>query len=324
MYHLNAFSSHSYTNGTLPVFTPSHIHVVLSGISSSTSLASWIVLLLPQLIEQWRLKSSEGISAGFITIWFIGDIANLIGSLWADLLPGVVLLALWFCVADGLLISSYLYYRPSGTGPWPWSSTHSDSERARINKHRSSSAASDPTQPLLDRRNSASRRKSSLRPQRRDSLTSIVIAQSSSGTVLTQYVLPLLFVFAAGVFGFLFSSNEENSPQPVHEIIGLGPQLLGYMSAVLYLGARLPQLYQNYKRRSVYGLSLLFFIFSMLGNITYSGGILWYRSDREYLELYLPWLLGSLGTIFEDCAILLQFYLYADDSRGDESAILED
>ena len=56
----------------------------------STSLACWIVLLMPQLIEQWRLKSAEGIAIGFITIWFMGDIFNLIGALWAKLLPEVI------------------------------------------------------------------------------------------------------------------------------------------------------------------------------------------------------------------------------------------
>lgn len=298
----------------MPVVTPSHLRVVLSGISSSTSLACWIVILLPQLIEQWKLKSSEGISAGFIAIWFLGDVSNLIGSLWAGLLPGVILLALWFCVADGLLISSYLYYRPGTFGTGGIGGAH---------KHRSSSVASDPTQPLLDRRNSASRRKSSLRP-RRDSLTSIVIAPQSSGTVLTQYVLPLLFVFAAGVAGFLFSSKEENTPEPIKDEVGLGPQILGYFSAILYLGARLPQIYQNHQKRSVYGLSLLFFIFSMMANITYSGGILFYRTDAKYIKMYLPWLIGSLGTIFEDLIILLQFYLYGGENKEDESAILED
>lgn len=293
-------------NATEPVVSPSHLHVVLSGISSSTSLASWIVLLLPQLIEQWKLKSSEGISVGFITIWFVGDIANLIGSIWAGLLPGVIMLALWFCIADGLLISSYLYYRPRYEEPH-WRS------------HRSSSVPDDPNQPLLDRRNSAVRRKSSRR--RRDSLASIVIAPYSGGTIMTQYILPLLFVVAAGVFGYLFSNKEENSPRPIHEHIGRVPQLLGYLSAVLYLGARLPQIYQNYQKKSVYGLSLLFFIFSMLGNITYSGGILFYRCDRNYIMLYLPWLIGSLGTVFEDLTILLQFYLYS--ASRDEEAILD-
>ena len=299
-------------NSTLPVAEPSHIRIVLSGISSSTSLACWIVLLLPQLIEQWKLKSSEGISAGFITIWFIGDVANLVGSFWAGLLPGVILLAVWFCLTDGLLIFSYLYYR-HGHNLWKY-------QRGLNHKHRSSSVADDPTQPLLDRRNSASRRKPSR--ARRDSLTSIVVAPSSYGTVFSQYVFPLLTVICAGAVGYLFSSKEENAPQLGNGHIGTGPQLLGYLSAILYLGARLPQIYQNHQKQSVYGLSLLFFIFSVLGNLTYAGGILFYRSDPHYIRLYLPWLLGSLGTVFEDSAILIQFYMFRE-TMSEDSAILD-
>lgn len=297
--------------------SPSHLNVVLSGVSSSTSLAAWIVLLLPQLVEQWRLKSSEGVSVGFIAVWFIGDVANLIGSLWASLLPGVIMLAAWFCTADALLIASYLYYRPRAEYDW--------TEDGYWRKRRRSTEPEDPTQPLLDRRNSAvRRRKSSFYPCRRDSLSSIVIAPYSGGNKLTQYIWPLLFVLMAAVFGFLFSNKEEHSPNFDHGTISLGPQILGYVSTLCYLGARLPQVYQNYKKKSVYGLSLLFFIFSMLGNITYAGGILFYRLDSQYIKLYLPWLIGSLGTIFEDCAIFIQFYIYSNDSdMDDEEAIFD-
>lgn len=314
---VNLLSTFIANNATEPSFTPSHIRAALSGVSSSTSLACWIVLLLPQLIEQWKLKSSEGLSIGFILIWFIGDLANLFGSLWADLLPGVVLLAVWFCIADGLLISSYLYYKNSG------SKTHEISERTHTSAI-GSTTENDPTQPLL-RRNSSSRRKSSLARRRRDSLSSIVKdTSSSSKSIFTQYVLPVVFVIAAGVIGYLFSSSQEPDT-PADNDIGTGPALLGYLSAVLYLGARLPQIYQNHKKRSVYGLSLLFFLFSMLGNVTYAGGILLYRSDSRYVIRYLPWLLGSLGTVFEDLIILLQFYVYntVDSQVGDENAILE-
>lgn len=319
-------------NTTVPaVPTPSHLRVALSGISSSTSLACWIVLLLPQLIEQWKLKSSEGISIGFISIWFLGDAANLVGSVWAGLLPGVILLAVWFCVADGLLIGSYLYYR---NAPTPNGHAHHHQR-----KHSSGTAtaagpaagaeasesANDETQPLLNGSAAPPRRKSSHR-RRRDSLASIMtIPATTSSSVFTQYVLPVLFVISAGVVGYLFSSDNGDQTPPSDDdgAISGGPQFLGYLSAILYLGARLPQIYQNHQKRSVYGLSLLFFLFSMLGNLTYSGGILFYRSDSRYVMKYMPWLLGSLGTIFEDVAIILQFFIYNRAGATHDSAIAE-
>lgn len=304
--------------GNATLTTP--LRETLAGISSSTSLACWIVLLLPQLIEQWRLKSSEGISIGFILIWFTGDIANLTGALWAGLLPGVILLAVWFCIADGLLISSYLYYSNRA------SNKHHHHHHTGNDSH---VEANNETQPLLadgttssapsgTKRKSSSRRKS----HRRDSLASLVAPDSVN--IWTSYVLPLVFVLLAGFVGYFFSNhgnNSEQQPPAVDEPMKSGPALLGYLSAVLYLGARLPQIYQNHKKRSVHGLSLLFFLFSVFGNITYAGGILLYRSDAEYIWNYLPWLLGSLGTVFEDFVIFLQFYIYSNHQEG--SAIIE-
>lgn len=114
-------------------------------------------------------------------------------------------------------------------------------------------------------------------------------------------------------------NNDDNSSKVVTEI-------LGYVSAVLYLGARIPQIVQNYRKRSVYGLSLLFFLFSIMGNLSYSGGILFLRSDWEYIRKYLPWLLGSLGTVFEDLIIIAQFWIYGPYMGGvdNESAIVEE
>jgi hypothetical protein len=68
----------------------------LSGISGSISLAAWVFLLvilpfskaekyadfpkLPQLVENYKQGSAEGISLLFLAVWFIGDLANLFGK----------------------------------------------------------------------------------------------------------------------------------------------------------------------------------------------------------------------------------------------------
>lgn len=252
--------------------------------STNDRLACWIVLLMPQLIEQWRLKSADGIAIGFITIWFAGDAFNLIGSIWAGLLPEVVFLAVWFCLADFMMIFSYFYY----THIYPKHKHH---------KRRSVDAAEQAEdQPLLRRRSST--------------LTDIALEPQGHG-IVAKFLLPILFVVGAGFVGFFLSGSKEGEDAPDAEI-QLGPQIMGYLSAVLYLGARIPQIIQNHKRKSVHGLSLLFFLFSTLGNITYAGQILFYRTDSQYIILNLSWLLGSLGTIFEDSFIFLQFYMYKD------------
>lgn len=243
------------------------------------------------------MKSAEGIAIGFISIWFLGDVFNLVGSIWAGLLPEVVFLAVWFCVADFLMITSYIYYT------YVFPKHHPN----HIKRPSQGGTPNHENEPLLERR-------------RRSSTLTDIALEPEEHSVFYKYVLPILFVIGAGLAGFFLSGSlgtGDDAPQPPVDDsppnIELGPQIIGYISAALYLGARIPQIIQNHKRKSVQGLSLLFFLFSTCGNLFYAGQILFYRSDSQYILLNLSWLLGSLGTIFEDSFIFLQFYLYKDN-----------
>ncbi|CAK9439675.1 uncharacterized protein LODBEIA_P37750 [Lodderomyces beijingensis] len=301
----------------LSTMAASSVRRQISGVMGSTSLACWIVLLMPQLIEQWRLKSAEGIAIGFISIWFLGDLFNLVGAIWARLLPEVIFLAVWFCIADSLMIASYIYY----TKIYRPKSKHHHHHHHHHHQEGESAREVIETEvtPLVPKRS------------RRSSTLTDIALEPEQHSVFVKYVLPIIFVVGAGALGFLLSGGDSQpsnpdhpsaptQPQPPKDSIQLGPQIMGYCSALLYLGARIPQIVQNYKRKSVYGLSLLFFLFSTLGNLTYAGQILFYRNDWQYVILNMSWLLGSLGTIFEDSVIFIQFYMYRDNSVVDEGA----
>lgn len=62
------------------------------------------------------------------------------------------------------------------------------------------------------------------------------------------------------------------------------------------------------------GLSLLFFILSLMGNATYGAGILCHSTEKQYFMTNLPWLIGSLGTMVEDAIIFAQFHIYSSSS----------
>lgn len=337
-----------------------HVRAVLARMAGSSSLACWIVLLMPQLIEQWRVKSSDGIAIGFLSIWILGDITNLAGAVWGGLRAEVVLLALWYCFADSLIMASYFYYKNYNKRKHRHHHHHHHQNQAEghtrspewqisssstvVGSGDISSRPTD-TRPLLDRRESSLHNASySCTPepgmgqlsnqnnkktnkhhhhhhhhhhkrQRRDSLSSMV-AEASSHTSLWQQVgFPIIFVVAAGILGYVFSSAQDPNDidSPTDGETSLGPQILGYASAILYLTARIPQILQNHRRRSVEGLSFVFFVFSLLGNITYAAGILIYRTDAKWIKLYFSWLLGSLGTIFEDAIIFMQFHIYKNN-----------
>lgn len=68
---------------------------------------------------------------------------------------------------------------------------------------------------------------------------------------------------------------------------------------------------KNYREKSCEGLALLFFLLSLTGNLTYGLSVFSYSQEPEYLIKTIPWLLGSLGTIVEDCIIFAQFHIYS-------------
>jgi hypothetical protein len=48
------------------------------------------------------------------------------------------------------------------------------------------------------------------------------------------------------------------------------PQIMGWSSAVLYIGSRVPQLLKNYYNQSTEGLSIGMFLCAVMGNIFYT------------------------------------------------------
>ncbi|KAI9754251.1 MAG: hypothetical protein M4579_004782 [Chaenotheca gracillima] len=315
-------------------------HEALSGVAGSISLAAWIFLLVPQLIENYKQGSAEGISLAFLAVWFIGDVANLFGAIWAGLVPTVIALAIYFCFSDLVLILQCLYYNFINS-------------RRRDDRRKHSTASTqtgvedeDPEdQPLLARTNSGSmglpgshsrRRSSASRaPTHRDSLTSslpdIMEEKESRAKEWTKNGLCIVLICIVGAAGWAIAWKTgvwRPSPEHMDDDSGVneavGAQVLGYLSAVCYLGARIPQIAKNYRERSCDGLSLLFFILSLMGNATYGAGILFHSLQRDYLLTNLPWLIGSLGTMVEDVVIFVQFRIYSTDNTDnntDETAV---
>ncbi|KAJ5162943.1 uncharacterized protein N7500_004773 [Penicillium coprophilum] len=292
-----------------------------SGLFGSVSMTCWFFLLVPQLIENYRNGNAEAISLLFISVWLIGDIANLVGGLLAGLVPVIVAIAVYFCIADGVLIAQCVYYKARNSRPEPF------------HRRRSSTETPDPTTPLLGRRfsdslaSSESRRRSSGSLRRyqaggrresevEDTLAKIVEENDYGRKAWVKNFTSVVGIFLIGIVGWTMAWQTGMwAPAPLDNKNGseeaIGGLVLGYFSAVCYLGARLPQIYKNYSEKSCEGLSLLFFILSLLGNLTYGAGILCHSTEKEYFLTNLPWLIGSLGTMVEDVIIFIQFRIYA-------------
>ena len=172
---------------------------------------------------------------------------NLIGGVLAGLVPVIVAIAVYFCIADGVLIAQCLYYKAL---------------IARLgnlhHRRRSSTETPDPTTPLLGRRFSDTvppaqwRRRSSgsLRgyqaagrreSQVEDPLAKIVEESEYGRKAWIKNFISVLGIFVIGTAGWTMAWQAgmwEPAPQVVskHPDEATSGQILGYFSAACYLG----------------------------------------------------------------------------------------
>ena len=193
-------------------------------------------------------------------------------------------------------------------------------------------------------------------PRKANSTPPAVAAPKSRSTVATFFlnISALTLVCAAGVFGWWLSYRSTHPQYPKsdhhhHEApvvpndearetfhFDLWGQIFGYLCAVLYLSSRVPQLLLNHRRKSTEGVSMLFFLFACVGNLTYVMSILafepacarvprkdfwgsqdcpkgeWERVYGRYILLNASWLIGSAGTLVLDLMIFGQLWMYRD------------
>lgn len=370
----------------------------------SISLACWVVVFSPQIIENFRRGSADGLSLLFLIVWLAGDVFNILGAVMQGVLPTMIILAVYYTLADIVLLGQCFYYRgftlkdelsPSSTpspesepvatgalddqengnraGPAPTEQTsllpkyngHVQIQDPAQNQQRPNTSTSgqgrrhsatsfrdilhthvdgthlSPATPFIDSNDSSAARKR----RRRRQITSLK-------SFLFNFTA-IILVCVAGTVGWYVSPGSKSSssePEPL-TMDPLG-QFFGYLCAVFYLGSRLPQLLLNFRRKSTDGVSLLFFLFACIGNLTYVLSILAYSpvcrglsslSDGldvsahrhrahcrpgeasalygRYVLVNLSWLVGSAGTLLLDMAIFTQFFLYRDGKNSVEDDV---
>lgn len=189
--------------------------------------------------------------------------------------------------------------------------------------------------------------------------TSHSLKQNSTLLAVLYNTTALVLVCAAGVLGWWLSArNARSQPHTHHHRSDIVPhptdpplhfdvlgQVFGYLCAALYLGSRIPQLLLNWRRKSTEGVSILFFLFACVGNLTYVLSIFayepscaklaslhgrggrgggcekgeWGREYGRYILLNTSWLIGSAGTLLLDLLIFGQFWVYRGRKAGDLS-----
>ena len=353
---------------------------------SSISIACWIVVYSPQIIENFRRSSADGLSLTFVIIWTLGDVFNILGAVLQGVLPTMTILAVYYTLADIVLLGQCFYYKrfTFSDAPIDKSAPAGDeevveeelpTEQSSLLPHKRPSYTSD--RPSISSVNHSSTHGSSSSRHSRQSNDHLDATHLSPATPFTPRptstpptettarpksalytfffnVGALLIVCVAGVLGWWLSSRSSRAQYPDHSHhsrhdrhrsppssnatseplhLDLWGQIFGYLCAALYLGSRIPQLLLNYRRKSTEGISILFFLFACVGNLTYVMSIFayepecarfesmdglrggcergeWSRGYGQYIVLNASWLIGSAGTLMLDLIIFGQFWIY--------------
>ncbi|KAF9923393.1 hypothetical protein FBU30_006549 [Linnemannia zychae] len=113
---------------------------------------------------------------------------------------------------------------------------------------------------------------------------------------------------------------DPQAPPEDPNIVQLG-RIFAWICTVFYLSSRMPQLWKNFTRKSVQGLSILMFFWAAMGNLTYTLSILNSaqavdpETGRDFLLKSVPYVLGSSGTLMFDVSIFIQWLYYTVDEE---------
>lgn len=94
--------------------------------------------------------------------------------------------------------------------------------------------------------------------------------------------------------------------------------IFGWISAIIYTSARLPQLYKNMKEKTVGDINPLYIIFSFFGNASYCLSIFIKSIEPQWCWNQTPWIIGAAGPCLCDVLLMVQMLLLGITSSNDD------
>ncbi|KAF1806171.1 PQ loop repeat-domain-containing protein [Mucor lusitanicus] len=304
-----------------------------STVAGYISIVFWLVVFIPQLQENYRRKNGDGLSLTFLLIWLAGDLFNLAGIIMEKLMFTMFLLALWYTVADIGLIWQVVYYQQCVTVEIKCDEDEaivllnrkSSLTQRRVSLEKSTMLSKVDTvtlerQPSVhdallddDEHHSVAAAASNADMIHDDGTTCHSdISNSSSGRdiyTIQPKIKPvwvnligssvMIVLIAASCYGYMMTKTTIETVED-DETMQLVPQILGWLSAVLYIGSRVPQLIKNWRQQSTDGLSSGMFVCAVFGNFFFALSIFLRSTERRYIIKNMPWIIGSLATVIFD------------------------
>ncbi|KAJ5491095.1 hypothetical protein N7539_002662 [Penicillium diatomitis] len=365
---LTAISSH------LHICLPTPL-ALISSVLGTLSIVSWLFAQLPQIYKNYQLQSTSGLSIFFLVIWCAGDASNLLGAWFTRQAGWQVVVAGYYVCVDVVLVIQFFWYTHYKSKQYMDIDDYAHDHRHGQSEYLDGVSLSGDEMPRQSPApvNVAQKRKTEVHDMgvQTGSTPNSALGRTPpfafagekansprrSGRMISTsasppFALPRTMLIASLVCAVLANASPTHTaPSPLpHPPISDAPRetvvevfgrVFSWMSTILYLGSRPPQLYKNYCRKSTEGLSPLLFMAAFFGNLFYSsslvtnpnfwsdfppyGGGGWadgHGNDRlEWIGRASPFFLGAFGVLGLDGFMGVQFLMYGSSDLDDESIV---
>lgn len=248
----------------------------LAWIFSTVSNILWLFVFVPQLYKNYKSQKSFALSLTLLFCLILGDILSIVSAYIKQLNIVIIYAAAYHIVLDLIIITQIIYYR---------------------RKNILNSEVSEEDTPLLDTE---------------DNENDISLELEYAYVYLSFW--EFIFVIASSFIVFVMSlfvvlNNDKFTLSILADIIA-------WSATCIFMIARIPQIWLNFKRKSTKGLSLLSFIVINIANMFFLLSILIIMCDLskdqyiDYIKANIQWIIGSCTTSLFDGVIFYQFYKY--------------
>ncbi|CAN9515816.1 unnamed protein product [Ophioblennius macclurei] len=236
------------------------------------SIACFLVSSMPQYYNSYKTGNMDSaLSIWFLLLWLGGDSCNLVGSFLADQLPLQTYTAIYYVLADLVMLAMYTYYKLK----------NKETESRRVLYVTGAACLLGSTAGLIQLPWGGSQQEMFSPEFRSRSLLAV-----SEGSAVKAFTPKEIIGFAIGsISSVLYLCSRL--PQMYTNFKRKSTEGVSYfLFALVILG------------NTLYGLSVL------LKNPEQN------QAESSYLVHHLPWLIGSLGTLSLDLLITIQFIIY--------------
>ncbi|KAI9315525.1 PQ loop repeat-domain-containing protein [Dichotomocladium elegans] len=285
------------------------------------SILCWLNAQMPQVIKNYRRQDADSLSFTFLTVWLSGDVANFVGCIYTGQLTFQVYLSIYFIFIDTVLCMQWIYYvkYPNNRirrwlNPDICIYDDADDLLQENTKERLLPNAVGAEDKMCT--NHIARYGSTASSSRTLLFVGLVVTlsrMSPAPAIATPHTLST----AAMTVTTTTTSHDVASWDVIvnNDRLWMG-RFFAWMCTCLYLSSRVPQIYLNYARRSVEGLSMALFMCAAAGNFTYTLGVFTNpHQTRQSLLEAVPYILGSAGTLVFDLTIYIQYRIYNRDTQ---------